>query len=164
MNTWMADTRGMRFLLAEGVPFAVHTYQHDRKGAEFAARALGIALERFAKTLVVEAGGEPVFVLLSGDRELSLKKAARAHDAKQAALADPRDAARLTGYLVGGISPFGSRRTLPTYIEEALLSHGQIAINAGQRGVIVELAPLDLVRVLSAHPADLSAGPKGAAE
>ena len=147
----------MRFLRREGVAFDVRTYVHLEKGAEFAAQTLGIDLERFAKTLVVEAGGEPVFALMAGDRELSLKKIARAHDAKQASMADPRDAERVTGYLVGGISPFGSRRALPTYVEEALLLHDRIAINAGQRGVILEVAPGDLLRTLSASAVDLSA-------
>ena len=147
----------MRVLRREGVDFAVHTYEHLAKGAEFAAEALGIPLERFAKTLVIEAGGEPVFVLMSGDREVSLKKVARAHQAKQAALADPRDAERLTGYQVGGISPFGARRALPTYVEEALLRFERIAVNAGQRGVILEVAPAVAVALLAATALDLSA-------
>ena len=103
----------MRFLRQQRVPFDVHVYEHLEKGAEFAAVALGLPLERFAKTLVVEAGGDPVFALMPGDRELSLKKLARAAGAKQAQLADPRDAERVTGYLVGGISPFGAGARCP---------------------------------------------------
>jgi Cys-tRNA(Pro)/Cys-tRNA(Cys) deacylase len=148
----------MRFLRREGVDFIVHTYEHLEKGAEFAAQALGIELARFAKSLVVEVGGEPVFALVPGDQELSLKKLARAHDAKHAVMADPRDAERLTGYLVGGISPFGSRRVLPTYVAETLLLFDRVAINAGQRGVILEVAPDDLLRTLGASAIDLAAG------
>ena len=85
---------------------------------------------------------------MPGDRELSLKKLARAAGAKQAQLADPRDAERVTGYLVGGISPFGARRALPAFLEESLLEHERIAINAGQRGVIIELASADVARLL----------------
>ena len=147
----------MRYLRQQRVPFDVHTYEHVAKGAEFAAQALGLPLERFAKTLVVEAGGDPVFALMPGDRELSLKKLARAAGAKQAQLADPRDAERLTGYLVGGISPFGARRPLPAYLEETLLEHERIAINAGQRGVILELASSEVARLLDASAVDLSA-------
>jgi Cys-tRNA(Pro)/Cys-tRNA(Cys) deacylase len=147
----------MRFLRREGVPFTAHAYEHHVKGAEFAAAALGIPLERFAKTLVVEVGGDPVFALLPGDRELSLKKLARVVGAKQAQLADTHDAERLTGYLVGGISPFGARRALPVYVAESLLRHEQIAINGGQRGVILEVAADELVRVLRATVADLAA-------
>ncbi len=149
----------MRFLRRENVAFAALTYEHLERGAEFAATALGLPLERFAKTLVVEVGGDPAFVLMPGDRELSLKKLARASGAKQAQLADSRDAERLTGYLVGGISPFGARRALPVYVDEALLRHEQIALNGGQRGVIVEVAATDLVRVLRATAHDLAADP-----
>jgi Cys-tRNA(Pro)/Cys-tRNA(Cys) deacylase len=146
----------MGVLRRAGVPFEMHTYEHLEKGAEYAAQALGIPLERFAKTLVVEADA-PVFALVPGDQELSLKKLARAAGAKQAAMADPGDAERLTGYLVGGISPFGARRALPAFVEEALLLYDRIAINAGQRGVILELSPADVVRVLGATVADLTA-------
>jgi Cys-tRNA(Pro)/Cys-tRNA(Cys) deacylase len=148
----------MRFLRQRRVPFDMHTYEHREKGAEFAAVALGLPLERFAKTLVVEAGGDPVFVLMPGDRELSLKKLARAAGTKQAQLADPRDAEGVTGYLVGGISPFGARRALPVFLEESLLEHERIAVNGGQRGVILELASTDVVRLLDATAADLAAG------
>ena len=157
-NSLVAETRGMRFLRQRRVAFDVHTYEHLEKGAEFAAAALGLPLDRFAKTLVVEAGGDPVFALMPGDRELSLKKLARAAGAKQAQLADPRDAERVTGYLVGGISPFGARRALPAFLEESLLEHERIAMNAGQRGVIIELASADVVRLLGAVAADLAAG------
>jgi len=155
----MAETRGTRALRAGGVAHAVHTYSHDEKGAEFAAQALGIPLERFAKTLVVLAG-EPVLCLVRGDRELALKKLAAARDVKHAELVEPRDAERLTGYLVGGISPFGTRRDLPVYLDETLLEHGRIALNAGQRGVIVELDPRDVARLLGAVAADLCADPR----
>jgi Cys-tRNA(Pro)/Cys-tRNA(Cys) deacylase len=153
----VAETRGMRALEAAGVPFTLHTYEHLEKGAEFAARALGLPLERFAKTLVVEVDATPVFALMPGDCELSLKKLARAAGGKHAEMADPRSAERLTGYQVGGISPFGARRPLPAYLEEALTLYDRIAINGGQRGVILELDPADAVRLLDAVVADLTA-------
>ena len=142
---------------SRAIPFVVHTYEHHEKGAELAAAALGIPLERFAKSLVVEAGGDPVFALVAGHHELSLKKLARAHGAARAAMADPKDAERLTGYLVGGISPFGARRALPTYLDESLLAFEQVAINAGQRGVILEVEPAALAAFLGAIATDLAA-------
>jgi Cys-tRNA(Pro)/Cys-tRNA(Cys) deacylase len=153
----VAQTRGMRVLEAAGVPFTLHTYEHLEKGAEFAALALGMPLERFAKTLVVEVDDSAVFALMPGDCELSLKKLARAAGAKHAEMADPRTAERLTGYQVGGISPFGARRPLPAYMEEGLTLYDRIAINGGQRGVILELDPADVVRLLDAVIADLTA-------
>jgi Cys-tRNA(Pro)/Cys-tRNA(Cys) deacylase len=151
----MAETRGTRHLRDAGVDFTLHTYRHDVKGAAFAAAALDIELDRFAKTLVVDAGG-PVLVLMAGDQELSLRKLARVRDVKEAALADPKDAERLTGYLVGGIGPFGTRRELPVLLEELLTLHDRIAVNGGGRGVIVELATDDLIRLTGATVADLA--------
>ncbi len=126
--------------------------------ATYASDALAIPLERFAKTLVVETDGDPVFVLVPGDREVSLRKLARASGAKHAELADPRDAERLTGYQIGGIGPFGARRALPAFLDASLLDHEQIALNAGRRGVILELASVDVLRLLDAVAADLGAG------
>ena len=154
-NTAMAETRGTRHLRTAGVAFDVHTYRHDRKGAVFASEAIGVPLERFAKTLVVDAGG-PVLVLMPGDRELSLRKLARVRGAKGAAMVDPKDAERLTGYLVGGIGPFGTRRELPVLLDASLEAHARIAVNAGGRGIIVELGRADLVRLTSATVADLA--------
>jgi Cys-tRNA(Pro)/Cys-tRNA(Cys) deacylase len=156
LNVRVAATRGTRELERAGVPFTVHTYRHDVKGAEFAAQALGIPLDRFAKTLVVDAGGEPVLCLVRGDRELSLKKLATARGVKHAALASERDAERLTGYLVGGISPFGTRRRLPVLVDDTLLAHASVALNGGQRGVIVELETDAVVAHLGAQVADLA--------
>jgi Cys-tRNA(Pro)/Cys-tRNA(Cys) deacylase len=154
-NTDVAETRGTRYLRQAGVPFELLTYRHDKKGAAFAAEALGIPLERFAKTLVADADG-PVLVLMPGDRELSLRKLARARSVKDAAMADPKDAERLTGYLVGGIGPFGTRRALPVLVEASLAGRDRIAVNGGGRGVIVELAIDDLLRLTAATVADLA--------
>ncbi len=144
-------------LRAAGIPFRVLEYEHREKGAVFAANALGVPLERFAKTLVVSVDGAPTFALLPGDGELSLKKLAAAAGGRAASLTTAADAERLTGYLTGGISPLGSRRTLPVYVEEYLTLHDRILVNAGQRGVIVEVGTIDLVRLLEATPADIAA-------
>jgi Cys-tRNA(Pro)/Cys-tRNA(Cys) deacylase len=151
-----AATRGTKALAALGVPHRVHTYEHRVKGAVYAADALGIEPARLAKTLVAEVDGEPVFVLVPGDLTLSLKALARAAGGKSAALAEPQAAERLTGYQVGGISPFGARRPLPVYAERRFLEHDQVALNAGGRGVIVELARDDLVRALAPTVAELA--------
>ena len=143
-------TRGMTFLEKQGISFQAHPYEHREKGAEFAAAATGIALERMIKTLVVaEDGGKGVvFVLMPGDRELDLKLAARAAGWKKARMADVAEAEKLTGYQVGGISPFGARRTLPVLMEESLAGFDRVGINGGARGVIVELDPADIRSVL----------------
>ena len=99
-------------------------------------------------------------MLVPGDRELSLKALARLAGGRSAALVDARDAERLTGYNVGGISPFGARRALPVYAERSYLEHEQVALNGGARGLIVELARDDLVRVLEPTIGDLTEAPQ----
>jgi Cys-tRNA(Pro)/Cys-tRNA(Cys) deacylase len=156
MSRLMAATRGTKALGALGVPFRVHVYEHAAKGAAFAAESLGIEPGRLAKTLVAEVDGEPVFVLVPGDLSLSLKALARAAGGKAAVMAQPSAAERLTGYQVGGISPFGARKPLRVFAERRFLEHDQVALNAGGRGVIVELGRDDLVRALSPTVAELA--------
>jgi Cys-tRNA(Pro)/Cys-tRNA(Cys) deacylase len=151
----MASTRGTLALDRLAVDYARHPYEHRVKGAAYAAEALGIEPSRLAKTLVVAIDGDPVFVLVPGDRELSLKALARIAGGRSATLVEPRDAERLTGYVVGGISPFGARTKLPVYAERSWLGHPRVALNGGARGLIVELASDDLVRVLDPTPGDL---------
>ncbi len=152
-----AETRGTRALRDSGVAFTVHTYRHTAKGALPAAAALGMAPARVAKTLVIVADGEPAFAVLPGDVELSLKRAARALGARTAAMAAPAEAERLTGYVTGGISPFGSRRALPVLLELSLIEHETVLVNAGGRGILVELAPEDLVAASGAVVEELAA-------
>jgi len=152
-----AETLGTKALRRLGIEFDVLEYDHREKGAEYAASALGIHLERFAKTLVVAIDGEPAFVLMPGDRELSLRALARSAGARRATMADPAAAERLTGYQTGGISPFGSRRELPVHMDASLLDHERIALNGGRRGVIVELSSADVHRVLDARVSALAA-------
>jgi Cys-tRNA(Pro)/Cys-tRNA(Cys) deacylase len=154
--TRMAATRGTAVLDGLGVIYERHPYEHLVKGAMFAASALGIEPARLAKTLVVTVDGEPAFALVPGDRELSLKALARLAGGRSAALAETRDAERLTGYRVGGISPFGARRALPVYAERTYLEHDRVALNGGARGLIVELAREDLVRALDPTIGDLT--------
>ncbi len=149
-------TRATQFLAKRKISFEVIQYDHEEKGAEFAARATGFPLQKTVKTLVAEVSDQGfVLALMPGDQQLSLKLLARAFSAKRAAMADTADAERLTGYLVGGVSPFAARQAMPAAMEQTLLEHDQVAINAGQRGVMIKMAPKDILRVLKARAVDL---------
>src|SRR4051812_33848408 len=148
----MAVTRGMRFLREHRVPFVQHRYEHRVKGAAYAAEALGLDSAMVAKTLVADLGGSFAFALVPGDRELSLRGLARAAGARSASLASERDAQRLTGYAIGGISPFGSKTALPVFAVAEWLGRERVALNGGARGVILELASADVTRLLSPTP------------
>jgi Cys-tRNA(Pro)/Cys-tRNA(Cys) deacylase len=154
----MASTRGSDFLKKQGIEFSILTYEHQVKGAQYAAQQTGIPLERMIKTLVVSfEGGGNAFALMPGSQNLSLKKLAKAAGAKAASMVDPKDAERITGYQVGGISPFGSRRSLDVYLDERLAAFEKVCINGGGRGAIVELKTSDLVRLLKPTVVDLDA-------
>jgi Cys-tRNA(Pro)/Cys-tRNA(Cys) deacylase len=148
------STRAIKYLEKEGIPFDVIKYEHDEKGAEFAARATGYPLGRTVKTLVVDLGSKHyTLVLMPGDRQLSLKRLADIFRVKRAAMADVMTAERLTGYLVGGISPFGTRQRLPVIMEEQVLRFDEILINAGQRGTMLKMDPRDIQAALSCRVA-----------
>ena len=153
-------TRATQMLARAGVAFSVHTYDYDpdaeRIGLQ-AAEALGEDPRRVLKTLMAELDGKPVCVVLPSDKEVSMKKLAAAFGGKSAAMMKPADAERLTGYHVGGISPFGQKKSVPTAIEVAALSEPQVYINGGQRGLQVRLAPQDAQKVLNAIAAAIVA-------
>jgi len=139
------STPAIQFLKQRGLPFEVVSYEHLEKGAAFAAHATGFPLERTVKTLVVAAGPKRnVLVLVPGDRQLNLKRLAQVLAAKKATLADPLTAERLTGYHVGGISPFGVRQAMPVVMDRSILSMRDVLVNAGQRGVMLKMSPLDI--------------------
>ena len=143
------STRAIKYLSKRGINFKILEYRHDKKGAEHAARAIGLPLERTIKTVVVDLGNQKYCIaLLPGNKQLPLKQFARACKARKATMADVATAERLTGYLVGGISPFGAKQNLPAVMEESLLKLEDVAINAGQRGVMLIMAPGDIVKVL----------------
>jgi len=154
----MARTRGLDVLERATVPFTERPYLHTDKGALPAADALGVDPARVAKTLVIEVDGELTFAVLPGTVELSMKKAARAAGGRSAQMARPADAERVTGYVTGGISALGSRRALPVLMELSLIEHDTFLVNAGARGVLVELSPEDYVEVTGAVMEDLAAG------
>jgi Cys-tRNA(Pro)/Cys-tRNA(Cys) deacylase len=144
-------------LTQAGVAFTLHEYDYDPNAERIglqAADALGVSPARLLKTLMAKTD-EHVCVLLPSDRELSLKRLAQAAAAKDAAMLAPAEAERITGYRVGGISPFGQRRRVRVFIEAAALLHPTVIVNGGRRGLQIEVAPTDVVRVLDATAADL---------
>lgn len=156
----MSATRGARWLASRGIPFQLVRYEHAAKGAAFAAQATGVPLGEVVKTLVVEAGeGDFLLVLVPGDRALDLRRLAHALGVKRARLADPSDAERVTGYRVGGISPFGTRRALPVVVEREILRRERILVNAGGRGVMLAIDPSGILALPGARALDLCAPP-----
>ena len=144
-----------------GLAFSVHSYDYDPDADSIgmqAAQALGVAPERVLKTLMAAVDGKPVCVIVPSDREVSMKKLAAAFGGKSAQMMKPADAERITGYKVGGISPFGQKRRAPTAIEASALAHDLVFINAGQRGLQVRLAPQAARDILQAISAPLVAG------
>ena len=153
-------TRATQALAKAGVAFTVHSYDYDptadRVGIQ-AAEALGEDPARVLKTLMAEVDGKPVCVIVPSDREVSMKKLASAFKGKSANMMKPADAERLTGFVVGGISPFGQKKQVPTAIEEAALAHEAVYMNGGQRGLQVQLKPADAVKALDAKAVSLVA-------
>jgi Cys-tRNA(Pro)/Cys-tRNA(Cys) deacylase len=146
-------------LAAEGVDHRVHEYPHDASAPSYgeeAAAALGVAAERVLKTLIVVVDGSAAAAaVLPVDHQLDLKAAAGALGGKRADLAPERDAERLTGYVVGGISPLGQRRKLPTVVDASALDHPPLYVRGGRRGLEIELAPGDLIRLTAAAVAPI---------
>jgi Cys-tRNA(Pro)/Cys-tRNA(Cys) deacylase len=153
-------TRATQALEAAGVAFTVHAYVYDpdapRIGLQ-AAEALGEDPARVLKTLMAEVDGKPVCVVVPSDQEVSMKKLAAAFGGKSAAMMKAPDAERLTGFVVGGISPFGQKKAVPTAMEEMALLENRVYINGGQRGLQVRLDPNDALQALDAKAADLIA-------
>lgn len=146
----------MQFLNKQGIPFEVWEYEHLERGAAFASEALGIPVEKTIKTLVTELTPTGYLVLLMpGHKNVSFKKLARARGAKKAAMVSSSVAERLTGYKVGGISPFGMKRRLPVLIEASLFGFDKVAINGGRRGVMLVIAPQDIMKALGAEPIEM---------
>ncbi len=156
----MARTRAVDALERSGVEFAVHTYEisgdHGETFGEAVAEALGVGPERVFKTLVAEADGEPLVAIVPVTGTLSLKALARTVGAKRAVMADPAVAERLTGYVVGGISPFAHRRRLPVVADESVRGHDRVFVSGGRRGLQVEVSPDDLLTLTGAVTAPVA--------
>lgn len=142
-----------------GVAFDLHAYDYDpdapRVGLQ-AAEALGADPGRVLKTLMAEVDGKPVCAVLASDQEVAMKRLAAVFGGKSAAMMKPADAERVTGFKVGGVSPFGQKKRCPTVVDEAALAHARVFVNAGQRGLQAELAPADLVTALGAKVAAIT--------
>ena len=147
-------------LTKAGIACELFPYDYDpdapRVGLQ-AAQALGKAPEQVFKTLMTLADGKPACVIVPSDCEVSMKKLAAALGAKSAQMMKPADAERLTGYKVGGVSPFGQRKSVPTVMDETAILFDQVLINGGQRGLLLGIAPDDAVRAAGASLADLTA-------
>jgi Cys-tRNA(Pro)/Cys-tRNA(Cys) deacylase len=151
-------TPGTVALDRAGVAYTLHPYAHDPQSSHFgdeAAAALGVDRSRIFKTLVADAGGELVVAVVPVAAQLDLKALAAAVGSKRAALADPAAAARTTGYVVGGISPLGQRTRLRTVVDDSAERYDTVFVSAGKRGLQVELAPADLLRLTGARLAPL---------
>ena len=158
-RTTAAGTPATTVLNRAGVPYAVRTYAHDPAAASYgmeAATALGVPPGRVFKTLLVDSGTGPVVGIVPADRQLDLKALASALGVKRLAKAQPAVAERVTGYVVGGISPVGQKRRLPTVLDASALDHPTIFVSGGRRGLDLELAPADLVAVTGARTAPIA--------
>jgi len=153
-------TRATQALDKLGVKFTLHSYDYDpdaeRIGLQ-AAEAIGAEPRRVLKTLMAEVDGKPVCVVVPSDGEVSMKKLASVFRGKSAKMMRPPDAERLTGYHVGGISPFGQKKRVPTAIEQASLREASVFINGGQRGLQIQIDPNVACEALSAIVADVVA-------
>ncbi|MDZ4391884.1 YbaK/EbsC family protein [Cypionkella sp.] len=156
----MAATPGLKFLESKGIGFTLHPYTYDPDAEAVglaAAAALGLEPGLTLKTLMVEVDGKPACCVIPSDRQLSMKKVAAAFHGKTAAMMPPVKAEKLTGYRVGGISPFGSKRLVPVAIEVSVCGAEKVWINAGQRGLLLGIAPDQALAVLEAQAVALIA-------
>jgi Cys-tRNA(Pro)/Cys-tRNA(Cys) deacylase len=142
-----------------GIAFTLHEYDYDPRDAGVgwqAAQTLGLDPARVFKTLMVQAGAARLCVVVSSDRTVNLKRLATALGAKDAALMAPTGAERTTGYRVGGISPFGQKKRARTIVDRAALGFSTIFVSGGRRGLEIEVAPGDRVRLLAAEVIDVT--------
>ncbi len=143
-----------------GIAFTVHSYDYDPDAESIglhAARSLGESPERVLKTLMTLVDGKPACVIVPSDREVSMKKLAAALGGKSAQMMKPAEAERVSGYKVGGVSPFGQARPVPVAIEQQAMAHELVYMNGGQRGLQVRLNPKDAAALLKAVVAPLTA-------
>ncbi len=151
-------TRGIEWLKTAGARFTVLSYRSEKTGAEYAAHALGIPARAVVKSLVFHFDSGFMFALIDGAGRVSTKKLARVCGCKRVSPAAPHDAERVTGYQVGGIGPFGARRTIPVFLDATTATADRLVINAGARGTMVELATVDLIHLTNAVVADIRTG------
>lgn len=155
----MSSTLATQALAAANAGFTLHTYalDHAQEGSygEAVASQLGVDPDRLFKTLIAEVDGRPAVAIVPVSGKLSLKKLAAASGAKRAVMAEPVDAERWTGYVTGGISPFGQKRPLPMFVDETVVLHDTIFASGGRRGLQIEFSTDLLWTILNASTADL---------
>jgi Cys-tRNA(Pro) deacylase len=146
-----AATPATAFLAGKGVSYSEHTFDYvEHGGTGHSSVSLGVPEHEVVKTLVMEnEKGDPLVVLMHGDRKVSTKELARQAGMKRIAPCKPEVATRHSGYLIGGTSPFGTRKAMPIYLERSVLDLPRIYINGGRRGYLLGMAPAELTRVLS---------------
>lgn len=152
----MSATPAIHFLRGRKVPFIEREYRYEEHGGtRVSARELGVDEHAVVKTLVMEDEAQkPLIVLMHGDREVSTKNLARQIGRKMVSPCEPAVAHKHTGYMVGGTSPFGTRKTLPVYAERTILNLDRMYVNGGRRGFLIEMSPADAIRVLDATLVD----------
>lgn len=151
-------TPATQFLKGAGVAYTEHEFEYvEHGGTSVSSSALGVPEHQVVKTLVMEnERAEPLVVLMHGDRKVSTKELARAAGVKRIAPCKPEVAMRHSGYLIGGTSPFGTRKAMPTYLERSVLSLERLYINGGRRGYLLGMDPAELVRVLEPKLVDVA--------
>ena len=154
----VSETPATQLLKKHAIPFTEHPYDYvDHGGATEAARQLGLDLHQVAKTLIMEdEHARPLVIVMHGDREVSTKNLARQVGAKKIAPCTPETAQKHSGYLVGGTSPFATRKKMPVWVEEDLLAYPVIYLNGGRRGYLIGVAPEALTTLLDARPVHVS--------
>ncbi len=152
------STPATQALSRAGIPFSLATYDYDpnaeRVGLQ-AADAMGVSPSEVFKTLMALLDGKPVCAIVPSDEEVNMKKLAAALGGRSAQMMKPADAERLTGYKIGGISPLGQRKTVPTVLDELATLHDEIFLNGGRRGLQIRLRPADLIAAADCITADL---------
>ncbi len=142
------------------IPYTVRAYEHDPSAQSYgleAAEALGVEPARVFKTLLVECGpGQLAVGIIPVDRQLDLKSVAAALGVKRVGMADPAAAERVTGYVVGGISPIGQKKALPTLLDESAAEHPTVLVSGGKRGFDIELTPSDLLKICRGRSASIA--------
>lgn len=151
-------TQAERVLREHRVAYTEHPYRYEEKGGTaVSARELGVDEHAVVKTLVMEdERGEPLVVLMHGDRQVSTKQLAREIGARSVKPCAPEVADKHSGYQVGGTSAFGTKRRMPVYVERTILDLPRVWLNGGRRGFLIALAPEEIVRVLAATPVDVA--------
>ncbi len=150
-NSHAPETPATVFLRRHGMAHSNHLYAYEEHGGtQVSSRELNVPEHHVVKTLVMEdENAKPLVVLMHGDRKVSTKELARQAGVKKIAPCKPEVAQRHTGYMVGGTSPFGTRKVLPVYMEKTILDLPLVYINGGQRGYLVGVHPHDILRVLA---------------